>query len=684
MKKILATLVTLVMVMGLSVSAFAYTGDPTSYGYNYNNYGYNNGYGYDYNYNNYGYGYNYCSGVRQTYSDNEYPNDPWFDSYAEEYGVVFHLPPNMPITRSDVFAPVGKAMYQAYDEAGRNFTTSYGVNFVDFTWDRSLYEIAGGLYQRGIMIGYPEDNTVRFAKNITRAEFAKVVVLMARENGLVSYNNMTMSYEFPDMKDNWASQYASQCQALSLLIGREGEYWNPNTNRYERAYLFDPNANVTYQEYVTVMLRMSELANRSNYAVEFEDIAYGISSTMDIDFEGYEFDEDFDLSVSGSKTVYLSVGETKELKVKATPSDVELSKSDVNWEASKSGYVKFSNKSIEDDRYAVVEVKALKEGKLTVTASSRKDDDVEVEFNIVISDDEEYDDDDNEVYVTSITLNPTTVNLQVGESESISATVKPSNATDKGITWESHNTNVATVSQSGKITATGVGNTTVTATADDGSGVNEKIYVNVKQNDVAPKDIYVTSITLNPSSVNLQVGESESISATVKPSNATDKGIIWESHNTNVATVSQSGKITATGVGNTTVTATAKDGSGIVKTIDVTVKAEEVVSDNVAPEVQITGANVIKRDEFVTLTVTAYDDNLASFELKKSDILGMTGAGVSVHDIKKISNTEYKVVLLGMETAVGEICIAGGVAVDTAGNRSKETDGVAIKVNPLD
>jgi len=113
-------------------------------------------------------------------------------------------------------------------------------------------------------------------------------------------------------------------------------------------------------------------------------------------------------------------------------------------------------------------------------------------------------------------------------------------------------------------------------------------------------------------------------------------------------------------------------------------KAEEVVSDNVAPEVQITGANVIKRDEFVTLTVTAYDDNLASFELKKSDILGMTGAGVSVHDIKKISNTEYKVVLLGMETAVGEICIAGGVAVDTAGNRSKETDGVAIKVNPLD
>lgn len=571
MKKIIAILMATLMVLGLTVNAFAYT-DPTGYGnYGYNNYGYNNGYGY----NNYNY-YN-CTGMRTMYSDEEYNPSSWFEQYADEYGVVFHLYPTRPISRSDVFAPVGKAMDMAYEDAGRNFSNGYGVGFVDFTWDYSLYDIAAGLYQRGIMIGYPEDNTVRFPNNITRAEFAKVVYLTAQQNGIATYSNSNVNYQFTDMVGHWASKYASQCQALGLLVGRGNGY-------------FDPNGYVTYEEYVTVMLRIAEVAGRSNYSMEFDDIAYGISSTMDIDFEGYEFAKDFDLSVSGSKTIYLSVGDTKELKVKATPSDIELSKSDVEWEASKSGYIRFSNKSIESDRYAVVDIKALKEGKLTVTAVASKDYDVEVKFNIIISDDEEYEDD--EIYVTSITVNPTTVNLSVGESKAITATIKPTNATNKGITWKSHNTNVATVSQSGKITAVGVGNTTVTAEAIDGSGV--------------------------------------------------------------------------------------------VAAIDVTVTAETIIADNKAPEVQITGANIIKRDEFVTLTVTALDENLASFELKKSDILGMTSAGVSVHEIKKVSNNEYKVVLLGMETAIGEICIAAGVAVDTAGNRSAETDGVAIKVNPLD
>ena len=62
----------------------------------------------------------------------------------------------------------------------------------------------------------------------------------------------------------------------------------------------------------------------------------------------------------------------------------------------------------------------------------------------------------------------------------------------------------------------------------------------------------------------------------------------------------------------------------------------------------------------------------------------MTGAGVSVNDIIKISDTQYQVKLLGVETAIGEVCIAAGVAVDEAGNRSDETDGIVIKVLALD
>ena len=263
-KKIMA-MVLLVCLLGglgsLSMNVFAYYGDPT--GSNYNNYGYN-----DYNYS----GYN-CTGMRTSYSDREYEPDSWFtDSYGEEYGVLFHVYPSSPISRSDAFAPVGKAMDKAYREAGRTFSNSYGVNFIDFTWNQSLYQIAGGLYQKGIMVGYSEDNTVRLPNNITRAEFSKVVVLTAKENGISSYTSGNLNYEFEDMKDHWASQYAVQCQAIGLMNGVGNGYFNPE-------------GLVTYQEYLAIMIRLAEKSNSSRYSIDTDDIAYGVSTTMDIDFE---------------------------------------------------------------------------------------------------------------------------------------------------------------------------------------------------------------------------------------------------------------------------------------------------------------------------------------------------------------------------------------------------------------
>lgn len=570
MKRLLATLLVVVMALGCSVSAFAYNGDPTSYGnYGYGNYGYDN-----YGYNNYGYG--YYDGWRNDYDNRDYPTEYWFESYEEEIDVdiQFGVYPNNAITRDEVGATIGKAANMSYEEAGKKFSTRYGVPYPDFTWSQDLWEIAGGLYQKRIMNGYP-DNTFRGRNNVTRGEFAKILVTTLQNTGL--YNNISIGFTFSDMENHWASKYASECQALGLFNGY------PDGS-------FHPDENVTYLQFVAVMIRLTQIAENSRYAINFDHMAYGITTSMNIDIEGYEYsNEDFDLAVYGSKTVYLGVGESVELKVKATPSDIELDNNDIEWEASKSGYVKFSNEDIENDRYATVKIKALKEGKVTVTAMARKDDDISASFNVVISD-EEYDDDET----------------------------------------------------------------------------------------------YVTSITLNPTSLNLKVGESKSITATVRPTNATNKNIVWKSHNKSVATVDQNGKITAVGVGNTTITAEAEDGSGVIATIEVTVTAEQVIADNKAPEVQITGANVINRDEFVTLTVTAYDENLASFELKKSDILGMTGAGVSVHNIVKVSDTKYEVTLLGVEVSIGEVCVAAGVAVDEAGNASAETDGVVIKVNAND
>lgn len=97
----------------------------------------------------------------------------------------------------------------------------------------------------------------------------------------------------------------------------------------------------------------------------------------------------------------------------------------------------------------------------------------------------------------------------------------------------------------------------------------------------------VQSISLNHNSLDLKIGDvSHQLTATIYPTNATNKDLIWSSSNTNVATVSSSGVVTAKATGSATITATAADGSGKTATCSVTVKSgnsidwEDYGSDN--------------------------------------------------------------------------------------------------------
>jgi len=157
----------------------------------------------------------------------------------------------------------------------------------------------------------------------------------------------------------------------------------------------------------------------------------------------------------------------------------------------------------------------------------------------------------NEIAVTSINLNKTTLALTVGSSETLTATVLPDNATDKTVTWTSSNTAVATVDANGKVTAVAEGTATITAKAGDKTAT---CAVTVSGSVVA-----VTSINLNKTTLTLTVGGSETLTATVLPDNATDKTVTWTSSNTAVATVDANGKVTAVAVGTATITAKAGD-----------------------------------------------------------------------------------------------------------------------------
>ena len=156
------------------------------------------------------------------------------------------------------------------------------------------------------------------------------------------------------------------------------------------------------------------------------------------------------------------------------------------------------------------------------------------------------------VSVTAVTLDKTSMTLTIGGTERLTATVLPSNATNKNVTWSSTDTSVAVVDSNGNVSAIKVGNAVITATTEDGGKTATCILT------VDP--VSVTGVNLNKSSLTLLVGGSETLTATVAPSNATNKRVSWSSSNTSVVTVDSNGKVNAVSGGTATITATTEDG----------------------------------------------------------------------------------------------------------------------------
>ena len=294
------------------------------------------------------------------------------------------------------------------------------------------------------------------------------------------------------------------------------------------------------------------------------------------------------------------------------------------------------------------------------------------------------------VPVSQITLNKAETSISVGNSETLTATVAPENATIKALNWASSDEDVATVAPDGTVTAVKAGAATITATAADGSGksavckvtvtgdttppahehrygdwskdgtnhwhectdaacpnqsesIKDKaahIYdddadttcnicgyvrtvtppahehrygdwrkdgtnhwhectdndcpnreesikdkaAHVYDNDadttcnvcgyvrtVTPEIVPVSQITLNKAETSISVGNSETLTATVAPENATIKALNWASSDEDVATVAPDGTVTAVKAGAATITATAADGSGKSAVCKVTV-----------------------------------------------------------------------------------------------------------------
>ena len=326
----------------------------------------------------------------------------------------------------------------------------------------------------------------------------------------------------------------------------------------------------------------------------------------------------------------LNNGKTATLTATVGPSNAN--NKTVKWTTSNSAVATVSSTGV---------VKGLKRGTATITATAADGSGKKAACKVTVT-----------KLVTSLTLNKTVLPLQPKKTEKLTATVSPSDADNKTVKWTTSNSAVATVNSNGKVTAKGKGTAIIKATAADGSGENATCTVTV----VTPKKS-VSSVTLNKRSLTMQVGKTQTLSVTVKPTNADIRNVIWTSSNTKVATVDSKGKVKAIGKGTATITATAADGSGKNAACKVTVVKKIVTG------VTITGkANTVNVKKTLTLRATVKPTN--------ADINGVTW---------KSSNTKVATV-----DSNGKVCgIKKGTVTITAtakdGSGKKDTMKVTVK-----
>ncbi|MEO9474003.1 MAG: Ig-like domain-containing protein [Cyclobacteriaceae bacterium] len=245
------------------------------------------------------------------------------------------------------------------------------------------------------------------------------------------------------------------------------------------------------------------------------------------------------LTISGSSDVQLT--KSTNLSAEVLPAD-----------NTNKGFVWSSS----DENIATVDehgtVTGVALGEATITATTTDGSGVSGSFTITVG----------PLLVTSISIQGENEMIH-HETQTLTATVLPENANDKSYSWSSSDEAVATIDGEGEVTAVSVGNATITATANDESTVTNTF-------DIVVSPLLVSSIQIS-GETEMKSGTSQTISAEVLPSNATNGAILWESNQTEIATVNEQGLVMALAAGTATITATATDESEISGELSLTI-----------------------------------------------------------------------------------------------------------------
>lgn len=242
--------------------------------------------------------------------------------------------------------------------------------------------------------------------------------------------------------------------------------------------------------------------------------------------------------------------------------------------------------------------------------------------------------------ISSIDVVPQELSLKVNQTIKVQAVVNPVDATDKSLKWSSSNTAVATVDGNGNIIAVAMGETDITVTANDGSGVSATCKVTV-----VPTPVESVSVTANGSTT-LKPEQTLQLNASVLPEDTIDKTVVWTSSDVTVATVTNSGLVTAVSVGNASIKATAGDKSACVEITVEPIRAESLILFHTDIDLKVgeeyTLSPVITPENTTDKTLVWWSDDESIASVDSSGTVHANAIGNTVVRVSTTDGTELK------------------------------------------
>ena len=238
--------------------------------------------------------------------------------------------------------------------------------------------------------------------------------------------------------------------------------------------------------------------------------------------------------VTLSKTsITVNKGKTYTLKATMSPSDTNDS---LHWSSSNSKVAKVTTSG---------DVAGVAKGSATITVKTGSGKTTACKVTV-------------KVPSTKVSLSKTSISVNKGKTYTLKGAMSPSDSTDS-LKWNSSNTKIAKVSSSGIVTGVGKGSTTITVKTNSGKTATCKVTVKIPS----------TKVTMNKTSISVNVGKTYTLKGNMSPSNTTDT-LKWSSSDTKVAKVSSAGVVTAVAKGSAVITVKAT--SGKTASCKVTVK----------------------------------------------------------------------------------------------------------------